>query len=110
MNCHRNSANLKSGQVSYEELNQNKEITLKFQLLGVVTYNCDGIKTRNEVRREEFQLLGVVTYNCDLKSQEAQLKTMKFQLLGVVTYNCDLCIVHLLGVPTLVSVIRSSNL
>ena len=36
-----------------------------FQLLGVVTYNCDSNFSIDEGGIIEFQLLGVVTYNCD---------------------------------------------
>ena len=38
----------------------------------------------------KFQLLGVVTYNCDSEFSNLVKTSMWFQLLGVVTYNCDL--------------------
>ena len=57
-----------------------------------------------------FQLLGVVTYNCDQNDSEVYAMKHKFQLLGVVTYNCDLFNYYKYYKNGEVSVIRSSNL
>ena len=58
-----------------------------------------------------FQLLGVVTYNCDAMCPDTlKHRLKKFQLLGVVTYNCDKSQKLQIGSNIVVSVIRSSNL
>ena len=66
-----------------------KVINAEFQLLGVVTYNCDFVRKKDNYEIFGFQLLGVVTYNCDAIGEVGKKVEDLFQLLGVVTYNCD---------------------